>query len=485
MYLGFDLGTTNVKAVVADDRGQVVAVGSAPVDRFCTPDGGVEQDIEQIWQATRSAVGQAVQGLDAARIRAIGVSSQGGAVQLLDARDAPQGRVISWLDQRGRPYDEALTAELGREFLAGHIGHGTSAMTIGQVLRLRRQSPERIKPPHRIGFVGDVIVGRLCGRRAHDATSLAIAMLYNPWLGRPDPEVMTRLGLRDEQLPCLLPATTAAGVLQPSAAEAIGLRSGIPVSPAIHDQYAASLGAASVEVGDVNFGAGTAWVLLANAGELTPPAVPEAFVCPHPVAGLYGQMLSMTNGGSAIDWAMNLLGEPAPVARRVDDALGATSPGAEGLRFWPFLSHGPCVGGCGTMTGRLSGITLAHAPDHLIRAVVEGLACELLRHIGLLTAAGVPVHRLAMCGGAAGGRGAPQIIADVARLPVSCVETPDVSALGAAMLARSLVDSGSTLGEIARQWTPARRMVAPSEQAGLYDKVREEYSSIFRSIPVA
>ena len=47
-----------------------------------------------------------------------------------------------------------------------------------------------------IGFVGDVIVGRLCGRRAHDATSLSIALLYNPVLGRADPELLHRLGIR-------------------------------------------------------------------------------------------------------------------------------------------------------------------------------------------------------------------------------------------------------------------------------------------------
>ncbi|MBN1908791.1 MAG: hypothetical protein JW818_03550, partial [Pirellulales bacterium] len=392
MFLGFDLGTTNVKAIVVDDQGRIVASGSAPVARFCTPDGGVEQDIEQIWDATQSAIRQTVEAIDAGQIQAVGVSSQGGAVQLLDGNDRPQGRVISWLDGRGRPYDAALTGELGPEFFARRVGHGASGLTIGQVLRLRQEAPERLEWPNRIGYVGDVIVGRLCGHRAHDATSLGIAMLYNPWLDAPDPDVMNRLGLRDEQLPCLTPATTAAGTLQPAAAQATGLPQGIPVSPAVHDQYAASLGAGSVEQGDVNFGAGTAWVLLANAGELAPPVTDNAFVCRHPVAGLFGQMLSMTNGGSAIDWARNLLGG----CLSIDEALEATPPGAEGLCFWPFLSNGPRVRGSNhsssdKLKGRLSGVTLAHGPAHVLRAIVEGLACELLRHVRLLTSAGVGV----------------------------------------------------------------------------------------------
>ena len=347
MYLGLDLGTTNVKAMAVEECGRVAAVGAAPVDRFCTPDGGIEQDVEQIWDAVRSAIRQAVHKLDPAAVRAVGISSQGGAMQLLDPHDKPLGRVISWLDQRGQPYDAALTAELGGEFFARRIGHAASGLAIGQVLRLRRQAPERLQPPHRIGFVGDVIVGRLCGRRAHHASSLGIAMLYNPWLRGPDPELMMRLGLRDEQLPCLLPAATAAGTLQDAAAEAVGLPRGIPVSPAIHDQYAASLGAAAVDEGNVNFTAGTAWVLLANTRTLTPPVAEEAYVCEHPVDGLYGQMLSLKNGGSAVQWALGVLGVPAAAAEEVDKAIEAVPPGCDGLRFSPFLAGGPETNGSG------------------------------------------------------------------------------------------------------------------------------------------
>ena len=109
MYLGFDLGTTNVKAVVVDRDGRIVGTGSAPVDRFATPDGGIEQDIEQIWDATCAVIRQATGGLDPAAIQAVGVSSQGGSLQLLDRQQRPVGRVISWLDSRGQPFDRKIT----------------------------------------------------------------------------------------------------------------------------------------------------------------------------------------------------------------------------------------------------------------------------------------------------------------------------------------------------------------------------------------
>ena len=122
MFLGLDLGTTNTKALVVDPAGSIVAEGSAPVARVSTPEGGVEQDIDQIWEATCQALREAVSQLPGAAIRAVGISSQGGALQLLDGQSRPLGPVISWLDSRGKPYDRELEDELGEEYLAAHIG---------------------------------------------------------------------------------------------------------------------------------------------------------------------------------------------------------------------------------------------------------------------------------------------------------------------------------------------------------------------------
>ena len=104
MFLGLDLGTTNVKALVVDEEGRIAGEASAAVDWFHTPDGGLEQDVDQIWQAACDAVRRAVGQCDPAGIESIGISSQGGAVQLLDAQQKPLGRVISWLDSRGKPF---------------------------------------------------------------------------------------------------------------------------------------------------------------------------------------------------------------------------------------------------------------------------------------------------------------------------------------------------------------------------------------------
>ena len=142
MFLGLDLGTSNVKVLIVAPDGSVAAEGSAPLARSTTPGGGVEQDIDQIWDATCQAVAQAVRQTDGRPVQALGVSSQGGALQLLDAHQQPLGRVISWLDPRGAPFDRQLEEQLGEAYLVAHTGCNLSAMTLGQLLRLRQHSPE-------------------------------------------------------------------------------------------------------------------------------------------------------------------------------------------------------------------------------------------------------------------------------------------------------------------------------------------------------
>lgn len=439
MYLGLDIGTTNLKAVVVNNDGRVVASASASVEILHLDDGGVEQDIEQIWSATLFVIKQVVQSGLVSQIQAIGVSSQGGAIQVQDDDSKPIGSVISWMDGRGKPYDEKLTLELGGDWFAAHTGHGMSAVTPGHILRLREQ--KHLPKAFRVGFVGDMIVSRLCGRAAHDATSLSLAMLYNPSYGKADPELLEIIGLKENQLPELLIASEPAGRLLDDVAKQTCLPAGIPVSVAIHDQYAAALGCGAVNSGDVMFGAGTAWVLLAVTDKLTGPVVDSAYECTHIVDGLYGQILSMVNGGSSLSWMLKILGLEHSESNQIDGMVEHVPSGSDGLMFWPVLVQGGQEGLPKGVAGQLAGLKLSHTNAHIVRAVIEGLACELTRHLRVLIEAGLNVKRLVMVGKAANSRVTPQIVADVTGLPIVCVQEPAVSALGAAIIARALVNT--------------------------------------------
>ena len=481
MLLGIDLGTTNVKALVTDFAGRQLGEGSCAVHLFQIGNGGVEQDLEEIWRATVAAVRAAVKSVDALAIKAVGVSSQGGAMQMLDAKDRPVGRTIGWLDQRGAPFDDALFAELGEPWLAQRIGHGRPGLAIGQILRLRKENPALLKAPNRIGFVGDVIVSRLCGEAAHDGTSCSLTLLYNPAKRDYDPELLQRLGVERSQLPALLTAREPAGALIGPVAEQLGLPAGIPVSAAIHDQYTAALSVGAVRPGTVMVGTGTVWVLLAIGDKLTPPATPDAFVCHHAAEDLWGQLLSLENGGSALSWVLSLTGHRSAGGEKIDRLLESVPAGSDGLICCPQFAALSVAGLPPNSRARIVGLQLSHKPEHLVRAVLEGLAYELRRHIEMLRAAGMPITRLALSGRAAASRVTPQLLAAVTGLPLDCAGSRASSQLGAAIVARGLCEPTVPLAKLAEEMAPAASHVAPDP--ALVAVYQGKFDEFMRSLP--
>ena len=146
-FIGLDLGTTRVKAVALDAAGRLLGQGAQPVSLHRASGGVVEQSLDEIWEATLASLRQVVTGTDARDIRALGVSSQGGALQLLDAGRQPAGPVISWLDARGEPWDVANNRRLGAGWFGVRVGHRGSGLAIGQLQRLSGEATARSDAP--------------------------------------------------------------------------------------------------------------------------------------------------------------------------------------------------------------------------------------------------------------------------------------------------------------------------------------------------
>jgi xylulokinase len=225
------------------------------------------------------------------------------------------------------------------------------------------------------------------------------------------------------------------------------------------------------------FGAGTAWVLLAVTDSIAPPIAAVALVGRHPVEGLFGQMLSMVNGGSCISWVVRTLNLGSPGIADLDAMMAGVAPGSDGLRFLPLLSD---LGGSGLRpeaAGRLEGLRLGHSPAHIVRALVEGLACELDRYLRLMTAGGVAVERLVMCGKAASSTVTPQVIADTTGLLVDCASLSETSSIGAAISARAMVTPGVPFASLSDAMRPAVRRVSPGSSSAQARQRSEEYAS--------
>jgi sugar (pentulose or hexulose) kinase len=206
-----------------------------------------------------------------------------------------------------------------------------------------------------------------------------------------------------------------------------------------------------------------------------------SFECHHVVDGLWGQIVALMTGGSAFAWALDATGHGKSKSKEVDRLLESAPPGCDGLQCQPFLTAFAPSGLVPNSRGRLSGLQLSHGPAHVVRAVLEGLAFELRRHLDLLSKAGMPIKRLVMGGAVAASRVSPQILSDITGLPLECAGGGEGSPLGAAILARGLLEPKKSLADIAHEMAPVARRVEPGPATKMY---QEQYDRYLRELPL-
>jgi sugar (pentulose or hexulose) kinase len=199
-------------------------------------------------------------------------------------------------------------------------------------------------------------------------------------------------------------------------------------------------------------GTGTTWVLLVVSDHLAAPATPDAFVCHHLIEGAWGQIVSLAGGGSALTRALEQTGNNAKSMPEID-ALMESVPASR----------------------------LPHHSGHLIRSAVEGLAFELKRQICHLRQSQLPVEKAALSGRAAASTVIPQILSTVTGLPIARAGRGGGSPLGAAIIARGLLEPGASLSDLAAAMAPASRETSLEHAAGFH---RGRFDQYLRSLQV-
>src|SRR6476659_3581133 len=155
MYLGIDIGTSSVKAVIVDDKDTVVEQASAPLNVSRPQPGWSEQNPADWWSATNAAV-KALPAAVRKAVKAVGLSGQMHGATLLDAQDKPLRPAILWND--GRSSDEC--AELKRRVPDLEERTGNLAMpgfTAPKMLWVAAHEPEIAKATKRVLLPKDYV----------------------------------------------------------------------------------------------------------------------------------------------------------------------------------------------------------------------------------------------------------------------------------------------------------------------------------------
>ncbi|MFI1762392.1 FGGY-family carbohydrate kinase [Streptomyces sp. NPDC020800] len=250
-WLGIDLGTQGVRALLVTADGDVLGSGAARLRRGRREGVRHEQDPQEWWEAVCAACREALDGPDGTRggVAGVAVCGTSGTVLLTDRAGRPAGPALMYDDGRA-------AAEAGRLRSAGLAVQDTWALPKVRWLVDRHG-------PGRVAHQPDVITAHLVGGPVPTDSSHALKTAYDVERDRwPD-----LTGLPAGTLPEVVRPGTRLGDVCPAAAAATGIPAGTPVLAGMTDGCAAQIASGALREGAWNSVLGTTLVLKGAAAE--------------------------------------------------------------------------------------------------------------------------------------------------------------------------------------------------------------------------
>ncbi|WP_417070368.1 xylulokinase [Niveibacterium terrae] len=436
MFLGIDLGTSEVKLLLLADDHTIVATAGEKIAVSRPQPHWSEQDPNEWWSATGKAVAalRAKAPDEFAKVRAIGLSGQMHGATLLDAKDQVLRPAILWNDTRSAAECAELTArcpELPQ--ISGNLA--MPGFTAPKLVWVAKHEPEIFKKIAAVLLPKDFLRMKLVGDKVSEMSDAAGTLWLDVAKRDWSDELLAATGLTRAQMPRLVEGSEVSGKLLPEVASAWGLSEDVVVAGGGGDNAASAIGIGAVAPGDGFISLGTSGVLFVVTDRFRPNPASAVHAFCHAVPNRWHQMSVMLSAASCLSWVTRLVhaeNEGALLAEAnalsVDERMAAPI-------FLPYLSGERTPHNDAQAQGVFFGLNHDTSAAHLAYSVIEGVAFGTMDGLAALQSAGTVVGRLALVGGGSRSAEWAQLLASILNTEVVTLEGSETGgALGAARL---------------------------------------------------
>jgi len=485
--LSIDQGTTSSRAIIFNEKSEILSVAQQEFTQFFPEDGWVEHDPEEIWQSTLGVSRECIEklGVQASEIAAIGITNQRETTIIWDKLTGqPIYNAIVWQDRR--------TAEFCTELEERGLGQVVTKKT-GLLLdayfsatkvrwlldnvdgaRARAERGELL-----FGTVDCFLLWRLTNGQSHktDASNASRTMLFNIHSQEWDKELLTELSVPEAMLPEVEDCAADFGI---ASAEHLGAE--IPIGGIAGDQQAALIGQCCFEPGMTKSTYGTGCFVIMNTGEKPVESSNRLLTTVgYRLNGKvsYGLEGSIFVAGAAVQWlrdGIKLISDASET-----EAIATSHPSSNGVYLVPaFTGLGAPYWDPGARGGIL-GLTRDSSIEDIVTATLLSVCYQTRDLLEAMAKDGVMPTILRVDGGMVENSWVAQGLADQVRIPVDRPEVTETTALGVAYLAGLQVGIYDSLEEISSQWRSERAFqpqMAQNESNLLYQGWQEAVSRV-------
>ena len=492
IFLALDIGTTSVKGCAFDESFNRVAsfhreyALQTPCAHF------VEMDPDDYWAAVAGGIRDLLAGgLKAEDIACVTFTTQGETMIPVDATGSPLSKAVVWLDDRAQEEARRLSAEIDADTFyrttgIPELGAATPVAKLQWHARQAGFSPKVYK----YLLLEDYLILRMTGKFVTEQSLLSSTGYFDIVNRRYWPEALRACGVREGQLPQILPSGVQAGAVTQEAALQTGLRAGTPVITGAMDQVCAAIGAGNVQEGILAENTGTCLAVTATIRE--PRFSPDRSV---PVYAHFDQrfLLLAYNPTAAMvlkwfkDQFMGEYAENLKEGQNIYDALTALAAEAPalcgGVTLIPHFSGRLFPEADGNMRGAFVGLNLGTTRADCIRAILEGVAFMLRQSVQAVQDLGATVREIRAVGGASVSPLWNQIKADVSGFPITAMRESESTALGAAMLGALGLGLEAGMAQLSQRHIAGRHTYMPeAAMRQIYDRGFARFEEINRRL---
>ncbi|MBB4186122.1 xylulokinase [Sinorhizobium terangae] len=479
MYLGLDLGTSGVKAMLIDGEQKIIGSASGALNVSRPHPGWSEQDPADWIRATEEAIaGLKTAHPDAlAAVRGIGLSGQMHGATLLDENDAVLRPCILWNDTRSFRQAAVLDSDPQFRALTGNIVF--PGFTAPKLAWVRENEPEIFTKVRWVLLPKDYLRLWLTGEHMSEMSDSAGTSWLDTGQRKWSESLLAATHLEERQMPDLVEGTDSSGSLRPELASRWGMGAGVVVAGGAGDNAASACGMGTVAEGQAFVSLGTSGVLFAaNASYLPNPESAVHAFC-HALPNTWHQMGVILSATDALNWHSGVTGKSAAeLTSELGDVLKA--PGS--VTFLPYLSGERTPHNDAAIRGAFAGLGHESSRAVLTQAVLEGVSFAIRDSLEALRAAGTKLQRVTAIGGGSRSRYWLKSIATALSLPVDLPADGDFgAAFGAArlgLIAATGADPVATCFAPATAETIAPEASLVSAYEDAYQRYRRLYPAI-------
>ncbi|MGO4114654.1 xylulokinase [Rhizobium ruizarguesonis] len=479
MYLGLDLGTSGVKAMLIDGDQKIVGSANGSLDVSRPHSGWSEQEPAHWVRATEEAVAglKAKHPKELAAVKGIGLSGQMHGATLIDATDKVLRPCILWNDTRSYVEAAALDAEPRFRALTGNIVF--PGFTAPKLAWIEKHEPDVFAKIAKVLLPKDYLRLWLTGDYISEMSDSAGTSWLDTGKRAWSSELLAATKLSEEQMPALVEGTEQAGKLRSELAAQWGISGDVVVAGGAGDNAASACGMGTVSDGAAFVSLGTSGVLFAANGSYLPKPESAVHAFCHALPNTWHQMGVILSATDALNWHSGVTGKSAA---DLTGELGETLKAPTGVTFLPYLSGERTPHNDAVIRGAFIGLEHESSRVVLTQAVLEGVAFAIRDNLEALRSAGTGISRVTAIGGGSRSRYWLASIATALGVPVDLPADGDFgAAFGAARLGL-IAATGADPIAVCTPPVTAGTIEPVSALSGAYEDAYKRYRALYPAV---